>query len=72
MTETTDAFTPRPPDWQLMVKEDGKQKWHEAGYAYHTEDGAGIKITLKPGITLRWDDDLVICLYPRDEARRKK
>lgn len=61
----------RPPDLRLAVtvnKEPGDREnsvWHQAGAAWFN-DGGSISIKLNAGITLRWDDNLAIYLFPAE------
>ena len=63
------TFKPRPPDARLaIVSKKHTGRWLEAGYAYLNPKG-GYSIRLRPGVVLRWDDEVHVTLWPRTSSK---
>jgi hypothetical protein len=64
------TFTPRRPDFSLRAKINGEENGHWATVGAGWSIDAGIRIHLNTGVTLRWDDNLILGLFrnePKDE-----
>ena len=57
-------FTPGVPDFELVItsKKHTKQK-NYAGVAYKNAKN-GFTLRLKPGVTISWDDEVYLTLWP--------
>jgi len=58
------------PDYYLKVKVNDREDKATtlAGAAWVKQDGV-IRLRLDPGITLRWNDDLILTLFPNRKKR---
>lgn len=64
------TFVPRKPDLKLTVTDRKHPKRRiEAGYAYKNAAG-GYALRLHPGITLRWNDEVYLTIWPTDLPKR--
>lgn len=65
-----DNFQPRRPDFTLRARLAGETgHWNAIGAAWRLDGSEGFRINLNVGIQLRWDDPLVICLFPYEERK---
>ena len=60
-------FTPRRPEYNVVVSEGPGHHWNRVGGAWLTDNG-GFSIKLNPGVTLSWDDGLKIMMFSNEDT----
>lgn len=59
------SVSPRKPDFRLRVYAADSNRGNDIGAAWWNDKGY-LNITLKPGCSVAWNDDLSIQLFPVD------
>jgi hypothetical protein len=62
----SDEWEARKPDYRLRVKERDGKATATVGAAWSGKNGS-ISVRLSPGVSLVWNDGLLLTLFPIDE-----